>query len=92
MEDYGLRGSRLYQIQYTTYASQWLCITFTKHTAASLTHKHGQLNNDDGHHIHHTSTQHHRREQLLAGWERVQLQNGESTATPPRRGSNEKKA
>ena len=61
--------------------------------ASSLTHKQCKTNNNDGHHIHHihnTSTQHHHREQLLAGWERVLLQNGRM-ATPPRRGSNKKR-
>ena len=61
--------------------------------ASSLTHKQRKTNNNNGHHtphIHHKGTQHHRREQLLAGWERVLLQN-ERTATPPRRGSNERR-
>ena len=61
--------------------------------ASSLTHKQCKTNNNNGHHIHHihnTSTQHHCRKQLLAGWERVLRQN-ERTATPPRRGSNEKR-
>ena len=43
---------------------------------------------DDNHHL---GTQDHRRKQLLAGWERVLLQN-ERTATPPRRGKQGNKA
>ena len=61
--------------------------------ASSLTHKQCKTNNNDSHHTHHIhpkGTQHDRREQLLVGWKQVLLQN-ERTATPPRRGSNERR-
>jgi len=41
------------------------------------------LNHDNARHSHHPRTQNHRHEQLLMGWERVQLQNSETTPTPP---------
>jgi hypothetical protein len=40
-------------------------------------------NHDNAQHSHHPRTQNHHHEQLLAGWEWVQLQNGKTTPTPP---------